>query len=155
MTAKHNDTENKMSLKLTVHNKIDDDKIKILPMLNDQHCEFYLQEKNVTPQQLANIKYFKLEIEQWTRILLEKERQIYQIDENCEDFFLNINVKTIKSLLDDVFGINENLKNYKYDIGLSIPHSRENIITQGYEIELTESKTFSILNLPSSITLKG
>lgn len=155
-STKHKVAENKMTLKFEMHKIIDnDDKIKLYPLLNDHYCEFYLQEKNVTPQELTNIKYIKLEIEQWINTLLEKEPQILQVDENYKDLFLHMNVKTIKNLLNDVFDNTDNLNNYNYDIGLNIPYSRENIVTQGYEIELTESKTYSILDLPSSVTIKG
>lgn len=144
-----------MSLKLELTNKHDYDDIKGLTIMNDQYYKFYLQEKNVTPQEPRNIKYFKLEIEQWTNLLLEKDNQMHQVEENYTHFFLHMNVQSITNLLVDVFGGLRDLKKYKYNIGLNIPYSRENIITQGNEIELSESQTYLILDLTSSVTFKG
>ncbi|VVC33851.1 WD40/YVTN repeat-like-containing domain,WD40-repeat-containing domain,WD40 repeat,WD40 repeat [Cinara cedri] len=67
----------------------------------------------------------------------------------------NINLMTINNLLEDTFDRKQNVEAIKFDVGPNLPYKRENIIASEYEIELTESPIYSILNLPSSITVKG
>lgn len=123
---------------------------------------FYLNNIDVTPREIISTKY-PLEVK--CKSTLCRERQfsstlsVNMDDENFipENFFLSINAKTVDHLLDAIRPHRTQNPNEhrKYDVGLDIPFPRENIMTKGYEIELTESPTFSILDLPGGITVKG
>lgn len=130
-------------------------------MTDDQFYEFYLDKYNLTPKEIVNTKYpiIKCEENPCRSKTLSKIRTIKQDDDEYIDFFPKINKNTISYLLDELLPnrklITNNSAASKYEIGSHIPFSRENIITKGYEVQLTESSTFSILDLPGSITIKG
>lgn len=127
---------------------------------DDQFYEFYLDKNNLTPKEIVNTKYPTIKCDETPcrSKMTSKTRTIKQDDDNYIDFFLKIDKTTVNYLLDELLPNRkptDTSAELKYDIGSHIPFSRENIITKGYEVELTESQTFSILDLPGSITIKG
>jgi len=127
--------------------------------------EFYLGDSNVTPQKPTDIKYEAISSNEnsldqqilskiWTTTNMEQEQ------ENYLNTFRHLNIKSLHKLLDNIFterqyNNDEALNENKYDIGANILLFKNNFDDDNYEIELTESPTFNILNVPSSVTVKG
>lgn len=156
----NNDIGEEMTLKLVIQPDKDCyDGIINNPAIDNNQCyQFYLKERNVTPKELISTKYTKLksEIKPWENKLIEKEHKINRKEENYPNVLLQMNVKIINNLLDDILHSGKECsEKSKYHIGLDIPYPRENIVTREYEIELIESPTFTILHIPNSITIKG
>jgi len=127
--------------------------------------EFYLGDTDVTPRGPTNIKYENISSNEnsldqrmlskiWTTAHVEQEQ------ENHLHTFRHLNIKSLDYLLDNIFtkrqyhnggAMDEN----KYDVGANILFPKNNISDDNYEIELTESPTFNILNVPSSVNVKG
>jgi len=163
---KHNDRNGKaMNLKLIVLSEKNDrqDTVDSLTVDDDKRYEFYIGKLNVTPQELVSNKYptRKCVVSPCNHRLLTKSwRTDYQDDENYAEFCLHINLKTVDFLLNDILTKRQyrdgiKLKELKYDVGPNILFPRENIVTKNYEIKLIESPTFHILDLPSSVVIKG
>ncbi|KAL4083024.1 hypothetical protein QTP88_028354 [Uroleucon formosanum] len=127
--------------------------------------EFYLGDTNVTPQAPTNIKYENISsIENsLDHRILPKILTTTHVEHEQEDHlntFRQLNIKSLDNLLDNIFTKrqhhngecpNEN----KYDVGANILLPKNNISDDNCEIELTESPTFNILSVPSSVTVKG
>lgn len=167
--SRQNKPSDEMSLKLVVTpikvNLRDSNKSNFIENQQLNLYEFYLGDTNVTPQKPTNIKYEFISSNEnsldqrilsntWTTTHMEQEQ------ENHLNTFRHLNIKSLDNLLDNIFtkhkyrdgkGLNEN----KYDVGPNILLSKNNISDENYEIELTESPTFNILNVPSSVTVKG
>lgn len=131
-------------------------------MSGNQRWTFYLNQTDVTPREIISAKY---PLEERCGSTLCRERlfsstlSVNMDDENFvpENFFLGINAKTVDNLLDGIRPDRTQNPNESraYDVGSDIISPRDDITTRGYEIELTESPTFSVLDLPGGITVKG
>lgn len=120
---------------------------------NHQFYEVDIQEENVTSQELINRKYFNSKFRKKSLKCQFLDNK-YTIDQNDDDpqVLLDINIKVINNLLRNSFDYKENL--VVTNVGSNIPYTRENIITGGYQIELTESPIFSLLDVPSYVIIK-
>ena len=83
-----------------------------------------------------------------------------QEQENHLNTFRQLNMKSLDNLLNNIFPKRqyhneEGLDEKKYDVGANLLFPKNNISDDSYEIELTESPAFNILNVPSSVTVKG
>jgi len=127
--------------------------------------EFYLGDTNVTPQGPTNIKYEYISSNENSldqRILSKiwNTTHVEQEQENHLNTFRQLNIKSLENLLDNIFTKRQHhsgeiLDEKKYDVGANLLLPKNNISDDNYEIELTESPTFNILNVPSSVTVKG
>lgn len=126
------------------------EKIETLTAENGQSYELDIKED--VSQELIIRKYIKPKTEE-----NQSRIEIFNIDRKIDHpkFFLDMNVEVINDLLQDTFNCKEHLEENKYDAGSNITYARENIITGGYEVELTESPIFSLLDIPSGVTIKG
>lgn len=130
--------------------KINDVKIETLTAENGLSYELDIKED--VSQELIIRKYSKPKTKE-----NRARSQIFNKNRKIDNpkFFLDMNVKVINDLLQDTFNCKEHLEENKYDASSNITYARENIITGGYEIELTESPIFSLLDIPSGVTIKG
>jgi len=127
--------------------------------------EFYLGDTNVTPQAPTDIKYEYISSNENSldqRILSKiwPITHVEQEQENHLNTFRQLNIKSLDNLLDNIFTKRqyrngERLDEKKYDVGANLILPKNNIGDDNYEIELTESPTLNILNVPSSVTVKG
>lgn len=121
----------------------------------DQLYEFEIQRANVMSEELISSKYYSIVEESPTKEqFVNIDRRIDQYDDHVK-FFVDMDTKIINELLKDTFYCKENFEVIKYNVGPNISYDWENIIAGGYEIELTESSIYSILDVPSGVIIKG
>jgi hypothetical protein len=135
------------------------------PQLN--RYEFYLGDTNVTPRDPTHIKYKTIQFndELLDKAIVTKLRTTNHVEHEQEqeehlNTFRRLNIKSLDNLLDNIFTkrqyhTEESSKENKYDVGPSILFPKNNMSNDHYEIELIESPPFNILNIPSSVTVKG
>jgi len=169
-------------MKKSRQNKPNDEialKLVVTSIENDSYCssienqllhqyEFYLGDTNVTPQEPIHIKYKTVQsnddlLDQpivskiWTTTThVEQEQE----PEDHFDTFRHLSIKSLDNLLDNIFTKRqyhngEISKQHKYDVGPNFLFPKNNTSNDHYEIELIESPPFNILNVPSSVTIKG
>ncbi|KAL4104272.1 hypothetical protein QTP88_019581 [Uroleucon formosanum] len=127
--------------------------------------EVYLGDTNVTPQAPTNIKYENISsIENSSdQRILPKILTTAHVEQEQEDHlntFRQFNIKSLDNLLDNIFTKQQHHNGEcpdenKYDVDANILLPKNNIIDDNYEIELTKSPTFNILNAPNRVTVKG
>ncbi|KAF0750857.1 dynein intermediate chain 2, ciliary-like [Aphis craccivora] len=171
-----------IDMKKSRQNKPNDEialKLVVTSIENDSYCssienqllhqyEFYLGDTNVTPQEPIHIKYKTVQsnddlLDQpivskiWTTTThVEQEQE----PEDHFDTFRHLSIKSLDNLLDNIFTKRqyhngEISKQHKYDVGPNFLFPKNNTSNDHYEIELIESPPFNILNVPSSVTIKG
>lgn len=124
--------------------------------------DFYLENKNVTPEPLDSVKYSRIENEDSSSFTLEgkinfiKEISNSKSEEYGINYFLQGSAEAAKTLLEDVFSkqTHENNEQIKYDPGPDWINKQETIEI-GSEIELSESDTIFLLQLRGSVVVEG
>lgn len=143
-SIKNKDNENNTATRTSIEN-------------NDEIFEFHLQEKNVTPREPIDIKYPAIKFKEGPNKteLISKMATVHWDDH--VDGFQDMDAKFADYLLDGILPgrVRTDTSKSKYDVGSYVYNSRENVVTQEYEIELTESPMFSILHLPSKVAVAG
>lgn len=130
-------------------------KIKKIAKSDEINCEFYLQEKNVTPVEPTDIGCPATRSEEGpdkTRLVSE----LYTDDWNGYDGeFPDVDEKFTDYLFDGLIARDKkDASESKYDVG-SGHRAGEDVTTREYEVELTESPTLPVFNVPSRVTVKG
>lgn len=123
---------------------------------NDDICEFYLLEKNVTPGEPTDIECPVTKSvdgpskAQLVSKLITVDWDVYDGD------FPDVDEKFADCLFDGILPGRDkkDAGESKYDVG-SDYYSREDVTTREHEVELTESPTFTVFNVPSRVTVVG
>lgn len=164
LKMKQDEAKKKSILKLTIKLERDpNDAMRSSSESNRLHCELYLFKTNVTPRSPINLFKFPEAKIKGNAAFNNRHYSISTVHwdyrNSVANYFLRSTVKSAHSLLNAIMtkrpcGSKERSIESKYDAGSNLYFPKVNI-SEKYEIELTESQTFIILDLPSSIVVKG